>query len=428
MITYFDVLSAPRKLASQSTEAYNNILCEYFGKQPVTPDRKLAYIVLTQQYDIYIQIHCTKTLYEVIGVPKTASLDEIKKAYRQLSLKVHPDRWMTSDPCLQQQAVKNQSRISVAFQVLSDRRAEYDKAGCPYDLFASSGSDDSDDEFNDDMWAGSGSEAEESDGMSPPPPKRGCGNSERGRGSSARGRGNTERGNSERGRGSSASGRGNSERGRGNSERGRGSSTRGRGSSARGCTADNGPPASDTLISNKIIVASLYQLYRGFTAAVCIETSVFINEKWILQTCQMQIPVPPRTAPGLIKVLKQAGVYRPGLHVREDVHISVVLDDAACPFTLRGQDIVVNHNIDLDVAIRGQGITVVRMPDNENEQFNLSVPIHELQEVSYQGRGLKTLHTGFVGCIILRFHIVYPLWTKEQRFAVADFIQSICDL
>ena len=63
--------------------------------------------------------------YEVLGVPRTASKDEIKDAYRKLALQYHPDRNKSPG------AEEKFKDISEAYAVLSDdeKRAQYDQLG-----------------------------------------------------------------------------------------------------------------------------------------------------------------------------------------------------------------------------------------------------------------------------------------------------------
>lgn len=62
-------------------------------------------------------------LYKVLGVPKTATQDEIKKAYRELALKYHPDRNQGNI-----EAENKLKEINAAYTVLSDpqQRSSYD--------------------------------------------------------------------------------------------------------------------------------------------------------------------------------------------------------------------------------------------------------------------------------------------------------------
>lgn len=61
--------------------------------------------------------------YEILGVPKGASDDEIKKAYRKLAHKYHPDKAGGDEQKFKE--------INQAYQVLSDKakRAQYDQFG-----------------------------------------------------------------------------------------------------------------------------------------------------------------------------------------------------------------------------------------------------------------------------------------------------------
>lgn len=66
--------------------------------------------------------------YEILGIKKNATLDEIKKAYREMALRYHPDRVPHEQ---KKEAEEKFKEISEAYAVLSDsqKRALYDQYG-----------------------------------------------------------------------------------------------------------------------------------------------------------------------------------------------------------------------------------------------------------------------------------------------------------
>ncbi|XP_068940625.1 dnaJ homolog subfamily B member 8 [Petaurus breviceps papuanus] len=65
--------------------------------------------------------------YEVLGVQSSASQEDIKKAYRKLALRWHPDK----NPDNKEEAEKKFKQVSEAYEVLSDskKRSVYDRSG-----------------------------------------------------------------------------------------------------------------------------------------------------------------------------------------------------------------------------------------------------------------------------------------------------------
>src|SRR3989339_505377 len=77
----------------------------------------------------------TKDYYNVLGIDKRATPDDIKKAFRKLAHKFHPDKGGTDESRFKE--------ITEAYSVLSDdkKRREYDAYGQAFPGGRSSGGD-----------------------------------------------------------------------------------------------------------------------------------------------------------------------------------------------------------------------------------------------------------------------------------------------
>ena len=79
--------------------------------------------------------------YEVLGVQKTSSAEEIKSAYRKLALKWHPDRWVNGTDAEKKEAEEKFKEAAEAYSVLSDpdKKARYDQFGFAGDQMGGGG-------------------------------------------------------------------------------------------------------------------------------------------------------------------------------------------------------------------------------------------------------------------------------------------------
>ena len=81
---------------------------------------------------IIIKSEKQEDYYEILGVKKDATEAEIRKAYRKLALKWHPDK----NPDNKEEAEEKFKKINEAYSVLSDKnkRNQYDHGGIHFDF------------------------------------------------------------------------------------------------------------------------------------------------------------------------------------------------------------------------------------------------------------------------------------------------------
>ena len=81
---------------------------------------------------ILIKSEKQEDYYEILGIKKDATDAEIKKAYRKLALKWHPDK----NPNNREEAEEKFKKINEAYSVLGDKnkRNQYDHGGIQFDF------------------------------------------------------------------------------------------------------------------------------------------------------------------------------------------------------------------------------------------------------------------------------------------------------
>mmetsp|Transcript_37095 Transcript_37095/g.78298 ORF Transcript_37095/g.78298 Transcript_37095/m.78298 type:complete len:536 (+) Transcript_37095:262-1869(+) len=112
--------------AQIAAEKYDEALRTYQRAMEIAPDdKKRECQQKVEEAQTALKQSKEKNYYKILGVPRNAAQKEIKKAYRDLALKWHPDKNADN----KEEAEKMFQDISEAYEVLSDKemRAKYDR-------------------------------------------------------------------------------------------------------------------------------------------------------------------------------------------------------------------------------------------------------------------------------------------------------------
>ena len=83
--------------------------------------------------ELIILLSMEKDYYKILDIPRGVSESEIKKAFKKLSIKWHPDKWANASEVEKNTAEEKFKEINEAYQILSDpqKKSNYDNFGNP---------------------------------------------------------------------------------------------------------------------------------------------------------------------------------------------------------------------------------------------------------------------------------------------------------
>lgn len=298
--------------------------------------------------------------YDILGIPKDATEEQIKKAYRSLSLKYHPDR--NSEP----DASDKFKEINEANEILSDpeKRQEYDmqQSGNPFSHMQGGM------EFHDinnifshffsnvNFGGGGGGPGIHifQGGMGP-------------------------------------------------------------GSHPFFQNLNKPPPIIKT------IEMPLEQIYTGCNIQIELDRWIVVNNEKVINTRSVELNIPPGTDENEIIVLRNLG-HEINDDIKGDVKICIkILPNVQ--FIRNGLDIIHKKNISLKEALCGFLFELKYLNNKQLNFNNLDNPTIIKPNFQKIIPGLGIHKNGHVGNLIIEFEITFPeTLTKEQSNAFADIL------